>query len=222
MTLFNFVSTDNYKEISKTSIFKMHFKKMIVIFLITFSLGLLIGFYFNEHTMNAVKYVAEDSISTQMIHAAAPSQFTTLLAIFFNNSLIAGLLLVFPIHLYNIQRKATKDWTESSKYEHLNPIWISYIMVGFQMLMIGNFIGYAIPIINNNVLVLASLLPHGIIEIPIMLMSSALGMSFATREISKSFIYNDCLNFFIKFIIPAVLLAAFIEAYITPVITSLV
>ena len=55
-----------------------------------------------------------------------------------------------------------------------------------------------------------------------MLVASALGMSFATREINKSFVYNDCLNFFVKFIIPVVLLAAFIEAYITPVITTLV
>jgi hypothetical protein len=228
MTLFNFESTGNYKKIPREPIFEFNIKKIIIIFIITFTVGILLGLFFNDHTIGAIKYVGNDGVSAkaldsaQVLDKAFGSPLYTLIAIFFNNLLISGLLIVFPIHLYGMQKQATNNWTSHSLLEKLNPAWVSYAMVGFQMIMVGNFIGYAIPIINNNALVVASLIPHGIIEIPIILISSAIGMSFATKDIYNKFTYNDCLNFFVKYIIPVMMLAAFIEAYITPVIVTLI
>jgi len=226
MSLFNFSFTDNYKEITKTSVFRSNLKKLTILCLLTLSVGIILGLFFSNHTIAAVKYVAIDSGSAQIIDAAASSpsnaEFYSFLAIFFNNLLISGLLIVFPIHIYNLQKQATDNWSKKSFYQFINPLWISYIMVAFQMMMVGNFIGFAIPIINNIPLVVTSLIPHGIIEIPIILVSSAIVASFATREINIKFVYNDCLNFFIRFITPVVMLAAFIEAYITPIIVTLI
>lgn len=222
MTLFNFKSTEKYKEIITSSTYKSNFKKIVVTFLITFSLGIIAGLFFSEHTISAVKYVAIDSGSAQAINATAGSPILSLIVIFFNNLLIAGLLIVLPVHLFNIQRQSTDNWTKSSILEKINPSYASYVMIAFQMFMVGNFIGYAIPIVNNITKVVAALFPHGVIEIPIILISAAIGMSFATKEINSKFAYNDCLNFFVKRIIPVMLLAAFIEAFITPAIIGLI
>lgn len=74
----------------------------------------------------------------------------------------------------------------------------------------------------------AALLPHGIIEIPAFIVSSAmgvrLGMSFYRRLKGEHGLGAEIIAailFFLIYLVPAFLVAAFIEAYITPVILSL-
>ena len=75
----------------------------------------------------------------------------------------------------------------------------------------------------------AAILPHGVIEIPAFIISSAiglrLGMKFYRRirgEHSLGAELVTALLFFFVYLVPAFLVAAFIEAYVTPVILSLV
>jgi|WetSurMetagenome_2_1015567.scaffolds.fasta_scaffold07071_5 uncharacterized membrane protein SpoIIM required for sporulation len=223
MTLFNFRFTDNYSNITRNIVFREYFKKSIIICIITLFIGIVIGYWLgNGYTISAVKYVVVDSGSAQLMIATEHSNILRFLATFFNNLLVAGLLLIIPIHIFNLIKAHTDNWTKKSYLTLLNPIWIGYLLVSVQMLMVGNFIGFALPIINNIGLVIMSLVPHGIIEIPIILASGAVGMSFASKSDKFNFTFNDVSNFFIRIVIPIIMIAAFTETFITPIFVSLI
>jgi len=71
---------------------------------------------------------------------------------------------------------------------------------------------------------LIGILPHGIIEIPLLIVSAAIGLKIGKAVIDKVFKKKGevkpevkiGLDFFIKVMIPLALIAAAVEAYITP------
>lgn len=101
-------------------------------------------------------------------------------------------------------------------------IFICYnaLMIGMLVAALGPELGYGI--------VVASLLPHGIIEIPALVFSAALGLSigaevwkFIIRQ--KSQVKNQLkfsLVFYIRWLLLALLVAAIIEVFVTPLIIS--
>jgi len=219
----NFKLSNNYLNITKNNVFKEYFKKSLILCGITLFIGIIIGYLMGaNYTISAVKYVVIDSGSAQLMIATQNSNILRLLATFFNNLLVAGLILIIPIHLFNLLKSHTENWTKKSIFTFINPVWFAYLLISVQMLMVGNFIGFAIPIINNNLLVITSLVPHGIIEIPIILASGAVGMSYASRNVNFNFSYNDVLTFFIRIIIPIIMIAAFTETFITPMFVNLI
>lgn len=223
MTLFNFVLSDNYSNITKNYVFKEFFKKSLILGILTLFIGITIGYLLgNSYTISAVKYVVVDSGSAQLMIATKSSNILRFIATFFNNLLVAGLLLIIPIHIFNLIKSHTDNWTKKSIFTIINPVWFTYFLISAQMLMVGNFIGFAIPIINNIPLIIMSLVPHGIIEIPIILASGAVGMSYASRNNDFNFPFNDILNFFVRIVIPVVMIAAFTETFITPIFTSFI
>ena len=76
---------------------------------------------------------------------------------------------------------------------------------------------------------IAAILPHGIIEIPVFLLTMAaslrLGIIFFQNLVKgkKDFKleFRKTLMFFFKFLLPLYLVAAFVEAYVTPRIINL-
>mgnify|MGYP001031570593 CR=1 FL=1 len=78
--------------------------------------------------------------------------------------------------------------------------------------------------------ILSAILPHGVIEIPIFLLSVAIGLRMGVqtvlkldgRDIKLKSELKKGLKFFIFYILPFFLLAAFIEAFITPFFISIV
>jgi len=75
----------------------------------------------------------------------------------------------------------------------------------------------------------AAILPHGVIEIPAFILSSAIGVRLGIRfykrikgEHGLGMEMIAAILFFLVYLLPAFLVAAFIEAYITPLILSLV
>lgn len=209
-------------DISKNETFRKYFKIALIFGAITFFTGIVIGYFMNiQYTAAVIKYVVADSGSAQLMNITKNSDFARFIATFLNNLLVAGLMTIIPIHFSNLVRDSTENWTVKSKLSWLNATWLGYILIAFQMIGIGIFIGYAIPIINNSLVVIAALAPHGIIEIPVVLACSAIGMAYASRE-GFNYSFSEISNFFIKRIIPIIMIAAFIETYITPVIISLV
>lgn len=71
---------------------------------------------------------------------------------------------------------------------------------------------------------LMGILPHGIVEIPVLIVGSAIGLKIGKAVINKVFKkqgaikpeIKDGLNFFLKVMLPLVLIAAAIEVFITP------
>ena len=96
------------------------------------------------------------------------------------------------------------------------------VYLGINASLIGILISNARD--SGLVLLIAGLAPHGIIEIPAFLFSSALGIGvghqvykYITRQESAvKFHLSYSLNFFYKWIVPALLVASLIEVFVTP------
>jgi len=92
----------------------------------------------------------------------------------------------------------------------------------------GIIVGYAIkPVLylHGTNYLLASLIPHGIIELPAFFLSASVGIYMGLeqalkliRKRPKTYSAKTVAKFFIYIILPLLLVAAFIEAFITPLI----
>lgn len=103
---------------------------------------------------------------------------------------------------------------------------IFLIMNGF---ILGIFANY-MSVENGALFVIAGLTPHGIIEIPMLVISSAVGMKIGYTALQallskpvdlKEEIIKG-IKFYLHWLFPLILLAAIIETFITPVIIYLV
>jgi stage II sporulation protein M len=93
----------------------------------------------------------------------------------------------------------------------------------------GIIIGMLAHIISRQqgtLFVIAALLPHGIIEVPMILISAGIGLRLGHKmypsltgsktDIKKEL--NDGIGFYIRVILPLLLVAAMIETFVTPLI----
>ena len=101
------------------------------------------------------------------------------------------------------------------------------MFICFNAVTIGMLVAAFGPELGYDTIV-ASLLPHGIIEIPVLVLSVAFGLSIGA-EVWKFIIRQKsavkeqlkyCLMFYAKWLILALLIAAIIEVVITPLIIS--
>ena len=97
----------------------------------------------------------------------------------------------------------------------------------FNGFILGAF-AYTFALETSNTLVVVGLLPHGIIEIPTMILSSSMGMGLGYTVINrlrgKGSIrkeLNHAIKLYIRRIIPLVILAAIIEVTITPLLIGI-
>ncbi|MCP8313914.1 MAG: stage II sporulation protein M, partial [archaeon] len=100
---------------------------------------------------------------------------------------------------------------------------IPLLFVTINGLLIG-MIFFDVAKEKGLVFILSAILPHGIIEIPIFLLSVAIGLRMGVQMVLKldgkdvklkSELRNG-LRFFILYILPLFLLSAFVEAFVTP------
>ncbi len=95
----------------------------------------------------------------------------------------------------------------------------------------GITIGMVVVIVGGKMgilSILALLAPHGILEIPALLLSSSYGLDLGVatfkrlkgEEIDLNLVLLNCLKRFAKIPLPMLLIAAFIETYITPIIAG--
>ena len=78
--------------------------------------------------------------------------------------------------------------------------------------------------------VVASLVPHGVIEIPVILLAAALGLSVGMeslrwliqRESRVKLRLSDSLRVYLRWILPGLAIAAIIEVFVTPLLAGLV
>jgi len=103
------------------------------------------------------------------------------------------------------------------------PLYFSF-MNGF---LLGHF-SYTFSADYGLALTLASLLPHGIIEVPTILLSSTIGMRLGYRVINRlrgerglGAEFGMALRLFATRIVPLLLLASIIEVTIIPILTFL-
>jgi stage II sporulation protein M len=95
--------------------------------------------------------------------------------------------------------------------------------------ILGVFI-HLMVIENGPLFIAAGLLPHGIIEIPMLLVSSAVGFKLghrlllcvAGKDIELKVEIIRGIKFYFHWILPLIFIAALIETFITPIFISLV
>jgi stage II sporulation protein M len=171
------------------------------IFFVSLALGILLG-----------RTVAEDLIGelggTLGSFAPAGGISIVLLVIIFVNNALKTLGLIFLGILLGVP---------------------TALLIGINGFIIGGFAS-ALAAANGWTYVVASLLPHGVIEIPVVLLAAALGLTLGTesfkwlqhRENSVRPVMSDCLKVYTRLILPGLAVAAIVETFVTPLLIGLV
>lgn len=171
------------------------------VFLVSLVLGTLIGQNTVEALMRQLGAVLEPLASTGNL------SILLVLLIFINNA-IRALGLVFLGVLLG-----------------LPPV----LFIGLNGFILGG-LGSALESVEGWRYVMASFLPHGVIEIPVILLAAALGLTVGVeslrwlvrRESRVKSQLSDCLKVYLRWILPGLAVAAIIEVFVTPLLIGLV
>ncbi len=103
------------------------------------------------------------------------------------------------------------------------------IFIGLNGFIIGS-VGSALESVKGWRYVIASVVPHGVIEIPMILLATALGLTvgmeslkwLVRRESRVKLQLSDCLKVYLRWVLPGLAVAAIIEAFVTHLLMRLV
>ena len=171
------------------------------VFLVSLVLGTLIGQNTIEELMRQLGAVLEPLASTGKL------SILLVLMIFINNAIKAlgvvfsGILLGLPPLLF----------------------------IGLNGFILGG-LGSALESVNGWRYVMAGFVPHGVIEIPVVLLATALGLTvgmeslkwLVRRDSRVKLQLSDCLKVYLRWILPGLAVAAIIEVFVTPLLIGLV
>jgi uncharacterized membrane protein SpoIIM required for sporulation len=171
------------------------------IFFVSLALGTLFGRSLAEELMGLLGGILGFSAPT------AGLSFLLFLGVFINNA-VKALGLVFLGILLGVP---------------------SVLAIGLNGFILGGF-GAVLEPANGWTYVIASFVPHGVVEIPVILLAAALGLTLGTesfkwllrRESHMKSRMSDCLRVYVRLTLPGLAVAAIIEAFITPLVIGLV
>jgi stage II sporulation protein M len=103
------------------------------------------------------------------------------------------------------------------------------LFIGLNGFILGGF-GSALESVKGWRYVMASFVPHGVIEIPVILLAAALGLTvgmeslrwLVRKESRVKSQLSDCLKVYLRWILPGLAVAAIIEVFVTPLLIGLV
>jgi stage II sporulation protein M len=103
------------------------------------------------------------------------------------------------------------------------------LIIGLNGFILGG-LGSALESVKGWTYVIASFVPHGVIEIPVILLATALGLTvgmeslkwLVRRESRVKLQLSDCLKVYLRWILPGLAFAAIIEVFVTPLLIGLV
>ena len=103
------------------------------------------------------------------------------------------------------------------------------LFIGLNGFILGG-LGSALESVKGWAYVVASFVPHGVIEIPAILLAAALGLTvgmeslkwLARRESRVKPQLSDCLRVYLRWVLPGLAIAAIIEVFVTPLLIGLV
>ncbi|AFV23175.1 integral membrane protein [Methanolobus psychrophilus R15] len=181
-------------------------KPYIVLSTIVFALSIAVGYIaygiYPEYAMQSISGLEE---LVEMLEGL--SLLEIMLMIFINNTIAMFIAILFGIVLGIV------------------PLLV-LVLNGF---IIGTIVRLLI-VENGLAFIVAGLVPHGIIEIPLLLLSTSIGMKIGYEvllalagkpsDIKNEFIKG--MKFFFYWMVPLIFIAALIETFITPAIMYLV
>lgn len=171
------------------------------IFFVSFALGILFGRNIAEDLIGLLGGIMGPSTP------AAGLSFLLFLGVFVNNA-IKALGLVFLGILLGVP---------------------SVLLIGLNGFILGG-VGAVLDSAGGWTYVVASFLPHGIVEIPVVLLAAALGLTLgmesfrwlSRKESRIRLQLSDSLRVYVRLILPGLAVAAIIEAFVTPLVIGLV
>ena len=103
------------------------------------------------------------------------------------------------------------------------------LFIGLNGFVLGG-LGSALEAVNGWRYAVASFIPHGVIEIPVVLLATALGLTvgmesarwLVRKESRVRLQLSDGLKVYLRWILPGLAIAAIIEAFVTPLVIGLV
>jgi stage II sporulation protein M len=103
------------------------------------------------------------------------------------------------------------------------------LFVGLNGFILGG-LGSALESVKGWRYVMAGFVPHAVIEIPVILLATALGLTLGIeslkwlvrRESRVKLQLSDCLKVYLRWILPGLAVAAIIEVFVTPLLIGLV
>ena len=177
----------------------------IVIMTVAFFLSLYFGYVWAESNSTLAKDFVNDLFKGLSFVKNLPN-FIIFVFIFFNNSVKSLLSMLLGV-IFGI---------------------VPILFVLFN----GYIIGVVISVFSKNVgiwKVLLMLIPHGILEIPAIIIACSYGLRIGLTTLKKVMGENvsileevkKALEIFAKVVVPILLTAAFIETYITPMVSQI-
>lgn len=173
---------------------------MFLLVITVLVVGITISYFYAPVAEGAHTYVTSNPslVATKLV---VNEPFKLLGTIFFFNSTVAGAMILMSY---------CKKITKYVKY-------IIYIELGYQLAMISLLIGYVAHFLSPQ-MICASLLPHGLVEIPIIMLAAAYGVYLCeTNENAIRVIRN-----YIFWILIPLFIAAVLEVFLTPLVMSYV
>jgi uncharacterized membrane protein SpoIIM required for sporulation len=191
--------------------FRAAVKDVVLVVVFSFLFGLVVCWLFPVLTSVTLHRVS--SSPTYLVTSAAKSTgpWTFFLSLFLGNTLFCGLLVLLGI------LAPVLKW----RYSIFRAIIVG--LIGLQSFAIG---GMSIAVLQKYTagVLLATLLPHGVFEIPAVVFSGALALVYLgnidTQEHGKQPDTVAVAFFFIRYVLPLLFIAAIVEVLITPVIIS--
>jgi uncharacterized membrane protein SpoIIM required for sporulation len=181
---------------------KQIYNGMILLVLCALAIGITFGASYTPVGETAHN-VINNNPSMTIVNSVKDVDLHFLLMIFINNSLIAGALILLSYG---------KVLSEKIKY-------LIYLELGYQIFSVALLIGYVSHYISPTTII-TTLLPHGIIEVPIIMLAASYGVYLCQKEV-----YEDRTTIILKYIFWIVIplfFAALVEVFITPIVMGMV
>ena len=172
-----------------------------VIFLVTFILGMLVA---QESAEQIMKQLGE---LLKPLRPVGNLSMLFLLLIFANNAIKALGAVLFGVLL------------------GLPPL----LFVSLNGFILGGVVS-AVKSLKGVEYVIVSLVPHGVVEIPMLLLATALGLTVGLesfkwlmrRESRVKSQLSACLKLYLRWVLPGLAVAALIEVFVTPFLVRIV
>ncbi len=169
--------------------------------------GSLVAGYISAANFPSMADALRESFSSRFESLMTMNPFYIMFAIFLNNAFVSLLFLVLGLAL------------------GILPV----LFIAFNGYVVG-VIAYLVAQERGLLFILLGLLPHGILELPMVFLAASIGLRLGHQvfsaligrptQIKREF--KEGLTFYFRWILPLLLVAAIIETFITPLILSLI
>jgi stage II sporulation protein M len=169
--------------------------------------GSLVAGYISAASFPSMAEALRESFSSRFESMMTMRPLFIMFTIFLNNAFVSLLFLVLGLALGVL----------------------SVLFIAFNGYLVG-VIAYLAAQERGLLFILLALLPHGILELPMVFLAAAIGLRLGHQvfsaligkptQIKREFI--DGLTFYFRWILPILLVAAIIETFITPLLLSFI